>query len=155
MSNLGFRQRGGWWVVAQNVLTIGVLVLGPLFRGHWQHPATRSAGVVLFVTGAWFGLAGVRALGRNRTAYPKPLADSTLVQHGVYGLVRHPLYSSLMFASAGWALLWGSWLGLAFSGALMVLLQAKAMREERWLRERYPEYHAYEQRVKRLVPWVW
>ena len=41
------------------------------------------------------------------------------------------------------------------AGALMLLLQAKATREERWLRERYPEYRDYEQRMKRFVPWVW
>ena len=40
-------------------------------------------------------------------------------------------------------------------GALMLLLQAKATRQERWLRERYPEYRDYEQRVKRFVPCVW
>ena len=155
MNNNSFIQRGGWWVAAQNALTISVLMLCPLFRGHWQHPTTRVSGVALFVTGALFGIAGVRTLGRNRTAYPKPLEDSTLVQYGVYGRVRHPLYSSLILASLGWALFWGSWPGLAASGALVAVLRGKAIREEIWLRERYPEYRIYERRVKRLVPWVW
>jgi len=44
---------------------------------------------------------------------------------------------------------------LAAAGALALVLHAKAVREERWLRERYPEYRDYEQRVKRFVPWVW
>jgi protein-S-isoprenylcysteine O-methyltransferase Ste14 len=70
-------------------------------------------------------------------------------------VVRHPLYSSLMFASAGWALLWASWAGLAATGALVLVLRAKVVREERWLRARYPEYHDYEQRVKRFVPGLW
>ena len=136
-------------------LIVLALVLAPAFRGLW-YPAPRTvASVVLFAVGAWFGVAGVGALGRNRTPYPKPLDDSALVQHGVYAWVRHPLYSSLMFVSVGWALLWASWAGLVVSGVLTWLLCAKARREERWLRERYPAYRDYAQRVKRFVPGLW
>ena len=95
-------------------------------RGQCQSAAATIVGVGLFAVGGRFGIAGVRALRRNLTPYPKPLEDSKLVQHGVYGLVRHPLYSSLMFASVGWALLWRSWPGLAAAGALTLLLHAKA-----------------------------
>jgi protein-S-isoprenylcysteine O-methyltransferase Ste14 len=151
----GFVQRGGWWVVAQNALTFAVLALALLFRGQWHHAATTIVGVVMFGAGGCFGIAGVRALGRNLTPYPKPMHDSRLVQRGVYALVRHPLYSCLMFASAGWALLWASWAGLVAAVALALLLHAKAMREERWLRERYPEYRDYERRVRRFVPGLW
>jgi len=150
-----FIQRGGWWVVAQNALTLAVLLLAPLVRTQWHRPAETITGVFLFGIGAWFGIAGVRTLGRNRTPYPKPLDESTLVQHGVYGVVRHPLYSSLMFASAGWALFWGSWAGLAAAGALALVLFGKAIHEERWLCQRYPEYINYKRRVKRFVPGVW
>lgn len=147
-----FTMRGGRWVVAQSVLLIGVITLGVLFHGQWRSTVTFVIGSGLFVFGGWLGVAGVRALGRNRTPYPQPLEDSTLVQHGVYGLVRHPLYGSLMFASVGWALIWRSWPALAAAGALTLLLHAKAIREERWLLERYPEYRDYARRVKRFVP---
>ena len=155
MSDGGFIQRGGLWIAAQNALTLAALALGPVFRGQWRDGTSAIVGSVLFGVGGWFGIAGVRALGRNRTASPRPLEDSTLVQHGVYGLVRHPLYSSLMFVSVGWAMIWGSWAGLASAVALALLLHTKARREERWLRERYPEYRSYERRVKRFVPWLW
>jgi len=155
MNKHGFIQRGGAWVVAQSILILAVLILAPLFRGQRPGALTIIVGAVLVATGGWFGIAGVRALGRSRTPYPRPLEDATLVQHGVYGLVRHPLYSSLMFASAGWAMLWASWAALGTAGALTLLLHAKAIREERWSRERYPEYRAYEQRVKRFVPGLW
>jgi protein-S-isoprenylcysteine O-methyltransferase Ste14 len=153
--NNGFIHRGGWWVVVQNALTLAALLLAPLFGAQWHHTAATIIGVVLFGVGGWAGVAGVRALGRNLTPCPKPLEDSTLIQHGVYGLVRHPLYSSLMFLSVGWAMFWASWAALTASVALTLVLRAKAIREERWLRERYPEYRDYEQRVKRFVPGLW
>jgi protein-S-isoprenylcysteine O-methyltransferase Ste14 len=155
MSTRGFIERGGLWIAAQNTLTVAVLFLAPLFRGPWQGPVATIVGIGLVGVGGWFGIGGVRALGRNRTAYPMPLEDASLVQHGVYAIVRHPLYSSLMFVSLGWTMWWGSWAGLAASAALTLVLNAKAVREERWLRDRYPEYPSYEQRVKRFVPGVW
>lgn len=153
-SNDGFIQRGGLWVVAQSGLILAALLLAPLCRGQWDNVGITAAGIVLFGIGGWLGLAGVRALGRNRTPYPQPLEDATLVQTGIYARVRHPLYSSLMFVSFGWALGWGSGAGLAAASALTLLLHGKATHEEHWLRTRYPDYRDYEQRVNRFVPWV-
>jgi protein-S-isoprenylcysteine O-methyltransferase Ste14 len=153
--HLSFIQRGGLWVAAQHALTVAALALAPLFPEPWRSTATTLAGLALFVAGGSFGISGARALGRNRTPYPQPLEDSKLVRRGIYSVARHPLYASLMFASAGWALVWGSGAALAASAALTVLLRAKAIREERWLRARYPEYREYEQRVKRFVPGIW
>ena len=150
-----FLRNGGQWVVAQSVLMLAVLGLGPSLRNPSWPWSCLAFGAALFVFGGWLGLAGVRALGRNRTALPKPRPDSALVQHGVYGVVRHPLYSSLMFTAVGWSLLWGSGAALTAAGALTLLLHAKARREERWLRERYAEYRDYEQRVKRFIPRLW
>jgi protein-S-isoprenylcysteine O-methyltransferase Ste14 len=134
---------------------MAALALAPLLRGPWSSLVSLIAGIVLLAFGGWLGVAGVRALGRNRTPYPRPLENSTLVQHGVYGLVRHPLYSSVILVSAGWALLWASGTALLVSLALAILLDAKARREERWLREKFPEYAAYAGRVRRLLPWIY
>ena len=96
-----FITRGGLWVVGQSILMIGVVVLGVLFHGQWHNRAGIVIGAGLFMLGGVVGVAGVRALGTNRTPFPKPLDAATLVQHGIYGLVRHPLYSSVILASFG------------------------------------------------------
>jgi protein-S-isoprenylcysteine O-methyltransferase Ste14 len=36
-----------------------------------------------------------------------------------------------------------------------VLLEVKSRREERWLREKFPEYAAYQRRVRRLIPFLY
>lgn len=155
LSNGGFIQRGGWWVAVQNALIVAVLVLGLVFRGQWQGRFMGLAGGMLMSVGGCLGIAGVCALGRNLTPYPKPLENSALAQRGVYALVRHPLYCSLILSSAGWALMWRSWPALAASLALSILLDAKARREEHWLREKFPDYAAYSRRVRRLLPWIY
>ena len=142
-------------MLGQSILMLTVLALGIAFRGQWAGATSGWAGALLAVAGAWLGIAGVQALSTNRTAFPKPQAGSKLVQSGVYGLVRHPLYASVILLTAAWSLLWRSGPACIATVALVVLLDAKARREERWLREMFPDYAAYAQRIRRLFPWVY
>ena len=147
-----FLARGGAWVVVQLVLMTAVIVLGVMFHGDWSRLPVIVAGAVLFVVGGYFGIAGVTVLGRNRTPYPQPREDSELVQRGIYARVRHPLYTSVMLASLGWALIWQS--AAAFGAALVLVpfFHSKARREEHWLREKFPGYVDYARRVPRFIP---
>jgi len=147
-----FRQRGGWWVVVQFVLMLAVILLGIVGRGGGWEISSIAVGAALLVPGGVFGLAGVAALGRNRTPFPKPQADSALIQHGIYARVRHPLYTSVMLISLAWALLWQSWPALIAAVVLIPFFQAKARREERWLVAKFPDYNDYARRVPRFVP---
>ncbi len=150
-----FVEKGGLWVLAQNFLTLVVLALGPMLGNRTWPRGWFALGAILFAIGAVFGVTGVRALGRSRTPYPKPIHDAPLVQGGVYRIVRHPLYSSLIFLSVGWSLFWSSWITLWVSLGLAVVLDAKSRREERWLQEKFPDYAFYRQRVQRFIPWIY
>jgi len=153
--NDSFHQRGGWWVVAQSILMLAVILLAVITSGQWHSPIGVAGGTLLFTLGGILGVSGVIQLGRNRTPYPKPLPQSQLVQHGVYGLVRHPLYASVILASLGWALLWQSGPSLVTAFLLAIFFDLKAAHEERWLREKFPEYKTYQRRVHRLIPWIY
>ena len=115
----------------------------------------RITGVILLLVAAWCGIAGTVVLGRNLTPFPRPAPNGRIVQHGIYRLIRHPLYTAVFCASIGWALAWQSAPSLASALALGPFFAAKARREERWLREQYPEYADYERRVRRFVPWLY
>lgn len=147
-----FWQGGGAWVLAQSVLMMASIALGVVFHGDWTATAAILAGAVLFLTGGVVGIAGVWVLGHNRTPFPRPRKGASFIQHGIYGRVRHPLYLSVMLASLGWALIWQSWPSLVVSLALIPFFLAKAMREEVWLRESFPEYGDYQRRVPGFVP---
>jgi protein-S-isoprenylcysteine O-methyltransferase Ste14 len=147
-----FVARGGTWVVVQSVLLTAVIVLGVIFPGDWTRLPVIVTGTVLFATGACFGIAGMLVLGRNRTPYPQPRAGSELVQRGIYARMRHPLYTSVMLASLGWACIWQSAASFGAAVALIPFFHAKARREERWLRKKFPGYSDYAQRVPRFIP---
>jgi len=38
---------------------------------------------------------------------------------------------------------------------LMPLLDAKSRKEERWLRQQFPDYEAYQKRTRRFLPWIY
>jgi protein-S-isoprenylcysteine O-methyltransferase Ste14 len=149
-----FSSRGGWWVFCQAVLMTAVLVLGLAFHATTTLFLRMLAGVLLGLA-AGMGLAGAFALGKRLSPFPRPAPDVPLIQTGIYGVIRHPLYSSVMCGLWGWALLWGSVPAGGASLLAMVFFGLKARREERWLRERFPAYADYEQRVKRFIPWVY
>ena len=150
-----FLQRGGLWVLGQGVLLGMVIAVGILCRHQWHSLALRLCGAFLLLIAACCGWTGTVSLGRNLTPFPKPSTDTKLVQSGIYGLMRHPLYTAVFCGSVGWALVWGSWPALLAALALAPLFDAKARLEERWLRRQFSEYAGYEQRVRRFVPWIY
>lgn len=154
MSN-SFVQRGGWWVVGQLLLMFAIGILGITCRATSKPLAIFIVGLVLLAVSAVCGIAGLLALGRNLTPFPKPSATARFVQQGVYGWIRHPLYTSVLCAALGWSFVWQSWPAFVVSLALVVFLDAKARHEERWLRRHFPDYASYERRVRRFIPWIY
>ena len=146
-----FSQRGGTWVVVQGILLTTVALLAVCFRGG-GFPIVVMAGVALMLVGASVALAGAMALGRNLTPFPKPTESAQLVRHGIYAVIRHPLYTSVIAVAVGWALVWQSWPALVVAAALIPFFAAKARREECWLREMFPEYAEYEKRTPQFLP---
>ena len=154
MSN-SFVQRGGWWVVGQFLLLFAIAILGITSRATSKSLPIFICGLVFLAVSAICGIAGLMRLGRNLTPFPKPSSGTQLVQHGIYALMRHPLYTAVFCAAVGWSLVWQSWPALAVSLGLGVFFDAKARHEECWLQWQFPEYAGYARRVRRFIPWIY
>lgn len=152
--------RGEWYVVIQLLLIAGVF-LGPrTLPGLPPWPASltrisRFAGAAAMVAGGGLLVAALFRLGASLTASPYPKAHAALVQSGPYGLVRHPIYAAGILLAFGWAFAVRGWLTLVAAAALLIFLDFKASREERWLADKYPEYPDYRRRVRKLIPFVY
>ena len=150
----GFGARGGWWVVAQVPVMAGALAV-PLVWGARSFDAAHPLqllGAVLVAAGVFVAIAGVAALGRALTPFPRPAEGARLRQSGVYGWVRHPIYGGVSLSSLGWSLAWLSLPGVAFTALVFLFFDRKAAFEERLLGARFPEYAAYARRVGKLLP---
>jgi protein-S-isoprenylcysteine O-methyltransferase Ste14 len=120
-------------------------------------PFVRALGWVAFVVGFAVMCA---AMMRNSFA-------STVVRHqrerghvvvdtGLYGVVRHPMYAGAIAWLLGIALSLGSYVGALFDVLPVGVLVARIGIEERFLRRELDGYDAYTRRVPyRLVPFVW
>ena len=143
------------WVLLQALLLTAIFCLGIAFRNSWSGSALVLIGSLLLLAAATCGVLGTIALGRNLTPFPKPGPDNRLVQSGIYRHLRHPLYTAVFCGAVGWALLWRSWPALLASLALGLFFDTKARREERWLKQRHPEYGEYQRRAARFLPWIY
>jgi len=80
----------------------------------------------------------------------------TVVQHGPYRFVRHPLYASRIVQITGLALTLGSWIALVPAVLNALLLAVRTLLEDRLLTTELPGYREYAKHVpERLVPGLW
>lgn len=155
-----WRGARGEWYVAGQIALIAAVFLGPRTLPGlptWPAYVTRIASIVgaaLALAGACLLLAGIRGLGANLTPLPHPKPDATLIRTGPYRLVRHPMYAGGIVLAFGWALLVHGWLTLGYAAVLLVFLDIKSRREERWLRKTFADYPDYQRRVRKLIPFI-
>src|ERR1700730_16787076 len=83
-------------------------------------------------------------------------SGQTLVSTGLYGLVRHPMYSGSVIMMVGVPLALDSYWGLVFVIPALVALALRIRDEEELLQQQLSGYSEYEQQVHyRLLPYVW
>ncbi len=126
--------------------------LWPIAKRPW---ALTGLGLALYVLGLSTAVAGRLRLGRSWTNLEDapPSADRGLVTGGIYGLIRHPIYTGDLLLLVGLELALNSWLVLgAFIPMLIVVRQT--LSEERQLRRLLPAYEDYRRRTKMFLPFI-
>ena len=108
--------------------------------------ACLCAGGVLLMFAAFASIRGAVQIT------PEPRRGATLATTGVYGYLRHPIYTAILVLVAGRFLRKPT---AAIGGAAALVsafLLAKVRVEERLLHARYPEYIDYKQRTWGIIP---
>jgi protein-S-isoprenylcysteine O-methyltransferase Ste14 len=115
----------------------------------------RYLGLLLCVAGVIVRLLALKALGKQFSAYVTLQPDHRLVQHGIYAIIRHPLYLSLLLLPTGVALVFASYLALPILLLAAAFVFDRIRKEERLLATHFPtEFDHYRLRTGRLVPGV-
>jgi protein-S-isoprenylcysteine O-methyltransferase Ste14 len=84
-------------------------------------------------------------------------ADPTgggLVTTGPYRFLRHPIYAAILYFMAVGIVSHLSWVTAGLGIVAIAASTARILSEERLIVERYPEYAAYAQRTKRVIPFL-
>jgi protein-S-isoprenylcysteine O-methyltransferase Ste14 len=117
----------------------------PLLFRPTDPPGAIAVGVPLQVAGLLLVLLAVSSLGRSFGVIP---AHRGIKTAGLYGFVRHPLYTAHLVSYVGYAISNPSTFNLSIFATTMVALNMRAVFEERLL-SRDPIYSDYTRRV----PW--
>lgn len=128
----------------------------PVDLGPWARVAALVVATVLGIAGAGLYVAGHLALGR---AYDVSSglgtvvhADAPLVTTGVYGWVRHPMYTGVALGAIAGLALYRTWTFVFVLGSLVAIAR-KARIEDALLAARYgPPYERYRETTPAFVP---
>ncbi|MBI4463013.1 MAG: isoprenylcysteine carboxylmethyltransferase family protein [Acidobacteria bacterium] len=121
-----------------------------------ENDSLRYAGLALNVIGTAIRVAGLLTLGRQFSGYITVQENHQLVQTGIYGRIRHPMYLGVLLAFPGFALTLRSQLTIPLFVIFAVLIRVRLQREEKLLGEHFgAEFDAYQRRTWRLVPYLY
>jgi protein-S-isoprenylcysteine O-methyltransferase Ste14/rhodanese-related sulfurtransferase len=144
--------------IAYVTLIFASLIGAPIEHFLWDRTpgiVSITAGAILGIVGLTLGILSFQALGRNFRVFAAPRRSGTLVATGVYRLVRHPMYTGVVVGLLGYDLFWGSLFFLPAWAAVTILYVVKAVKEERLLMAKYPDYAEYKARSWMFAPYVY
>jgi protein-S-isoprenylcysteine O-methyltransferase Ste14 len=119
-------------------------------------PAAAPAGLALQAAGLALRAWSMRTLGGSYTRTLRTGEEQAVVTAGPYRLVRHPGYTGSLLTWTGFALTSRSVPVLALVGGLLGrAYQRRIAAEEQLLSRELPGYAAYQERTKKLVPFIW
>ena len=148
---------GGWRTRVSGVGAVGVFVIAGVLRngGLAVHNVVLGVvGTVLFACGIALAVWARLHLGRNWGMPTSQRVEPELVTSGPYRFVRHPIYSGLLMAMLGTALV-DSLIGLIVVAVLVAYFYYCGLVEERNLTASFPTaYPEYRSRTKMLIPFV-
>ncbi len=130
---------------------------------HFRLPEAETPGLARLICAMLPGPAGVALafsavahLGRQFRITAGLWEDHELVRSGAYGVVRHPIYASLLAMLAATLLRFTVWPWALVSVALFVAgTEIRVHAEERLLAARFPDaFAAYRARVSAYIPLV-
>jgi protein-S-isoprenylcysteine O-methyltransferase Ste14 len=139
------------------VTAIAVVVLVRVFRGgslEVHSPVLGAIGAALFISGLSLAIWARVHLGENWGMPMSEKDEPELVTSGPYSAVRHPIYSGLLLAFLGTALV-TNLIGLAITAVLVAYFYYCGTVEERNLTATFPTaYPQYMQHTKMLIPFL-
>ena len=151
-----------WLQAALAILAVEIGFARPFASGCLGQPfisasaAAQYAGVALTAAGVAFAIWARLVLGSNWSGIVTVKEGHTLMDRGPYAIVRHPIYSGVLLAYIGTAIVFGEVRVLIAFVFVLALILSKIAIEERFMTQEFGvQYSEYKQRVKALIPFVY
>ena len=147
------------WVVGLSgiIFLAGFIVAGLDFRFGWSKMpgwVVAVAAVVLLASYALYGEVMRENAYLSRTI--EVSQGQQVVDTGLYGIVRHPMYAATVWLFLSIPVVLGSWWALVCFSFYIPLIIVRIINEEKVLVRDLEGYKAYKTRVRyRLIPFIW
>jgi protein-S-isoprenylcysteine O-methyltransferase Ste14 len=143
----------GWYLTLATILVVSSL--GRRFGSSPVPMAICLVGDVLVAVGA--GVVMLTVIQNSHAAATVRVeAGQEVISTGMYGFVRHPMYTGNVIVMVGLPLALGSYWGLVFVVPGLIVLGLRIRDEEKLLQEELYGYREYTQKVRyRLLPCMW
>ena len=135
----------------------GFIIAGLDFRFGWSRMPgwVVTAASVLFII-AYLLYAEVMRENAYLSRTIKVEEGQSVVDTGLYSIVRHPMYMATVLLFTVIPLVLGSWYSLILFAFYPGIIIIRLKDEEKLLSRELPGYRAYKQKVKfRLIPFIW
>jgi protein-S-isoprenylcysteine O-methyltransferase Ste14 len=113
-------------------------------------------GTIIALIGVAIGVLAIiqfrGAAGTLPNAVPTPTRGAQLVESGLYGVVRHPIYTGVMIGAAGAALAHGNLIVALIALIFIPFFTIKSRYEEQQLQRVFLDYANYMKRTGRFLP---
>lgn len=144
-------------IICCSVLVVVAVLSGLSYRLKVLQIGTGGSvvGAILFLAGYGLLLEALRE--RNWIIREGcEVEDLNILDTGVHGFIRHPMYAAVILIFLGVPLLLGSLMGFFAALACPVLVVIRIITWEKVLEEGLPGFKEYEDIIKfRLIPFVW
>ena len=135
----------------------GFVVAGLDYRFGWSNMpqwVTIAASVLFLVSYALYAEVMRENAYLSRTI--KVEEGQKVVDTGLYGVVRHPMYAVTILLFMAMPLVLGSWYALIVFAFYPAIIIVRLKDEEDLLTRELPGYDAYKQKVNyRIIPFIW
>ena len=139
------------------LLVASFIVAGLDFRFGWSHVSNAIviiASVLLIIGYALYAEVLRENVYLSRVVEVQE--GQRVIDTGLYGIVRHPMYFAVTLLYLSIPLVLSSWWALIVISPCMVLLALRIKNEEQVLHKGLLGYTDYTKRVRyRMIPWVW
>lgn len=136
---------------------LGFVIAGLNFRFQWfilPHWLSWAAGILFLC--AYLLYAEVLRENTYLSRTVEVQKGQTVIDTGLYGIVRHPMYSATVLLFLSMPLVLGSVISFVLFLAYPFLIAKRIRNEEQVLEAELPGYAEYKQKVRyRLLPFLW
>ena len=145
-------------VAVSSLLFLAAFVAAGLdFRFGWTHVPVWLVCLAAVLQLAAYGLyAEVMRENAWLSRTVEVQENQKVIDTGLYGIVRHPMYTATILLFMAMPLVLGSWLSFAIMLLYPVVIVFRIRNEEQVLEAGLAGYREYKQRVRcRLLPFIW